>query len=315
MVAGISNDIYAREEGNRGEHGMRTVQQGNLTLMIRLLALGDEHVQTRFLGWELLAQRLDTHVLRLLNHPEMEGLGLYYQVVFVSYFLLNISYFLTWEAWYDTVNQGSANVVVLGEPLLERLIVFAQILFPQFDILVDTFLQVVSVEEDQLAGHDNQTFSGVSIEGLETTVEQLHQLTRIAAGRLVRELASIIKGDTGLCGVRDYKANLRLLGQCHEGCVLRVGVQCPADNIDAFEGVHGLTVDSSLQVHMVQAVLPVQPIYHSFLYWLHHHDTSVEVRLRIHVPDNPIYKGAKEIPFAKLNDLLRHHALRRGMFV
>ena len=201
VVAGISYDVYAREESDRGEHGMRTVQQGNLTLMIRLLALGDEHVQTRFLSRELLTQRLDTHVLRLLNYPEMEGLGLYHQVVFVSYFLLNISYFLTWEAWYDTVNQGGANVVILGEPLLERLIVFAQILFPQFNILVDTFLQVVSIEEDQLAGHDNQTFSRVSIEGLETTVEQLHQLTRIAAGGFVCELASIVKGYTGLCGV------------------------------------------------------------------------------------------------------------------
>ena len=294
---------------------MRTVQQGYLTLMIRLLTFSDEHVQSSILSRELLAQRLDTHVLWLLNHPQVEYLALYYQVVFISDLLLNLRNLLARKTWYNTVNQGSTNIVILCKPLLERLVVVAQILFPQLDILIDTLLEMMTVQEDQLAGHDDESFGWVPVEGLETTVEQLHQFTRITAGGLVMELTRVIKGDTRLCGVRDHKANLGLLGQCHKGRVLRIGVQCPADHIDTFEGVHGFAVHSSLKVHMIQTVLTVQPVNHSSLDGLHHHHASIEIRLGVHVPDNPVNKGAKEIPFAKLNDLLRHHALGCCMLV
>ena len=132
------------------------------------------------------------------------------------------------------------------EPLLESLVVVAQILFPQFDILIDTLLEMVPVQEDQLAGHDDESFGRVAVKGLETTIQQLHQFTRITASWLVMELARVIKGNTRLSGVRDHKANLGLLSQCHEGRVLRVGVQGPADHIDTFEGVHWLAIHAAL---------------------------------------------------------------------
>ena len=66
---------------------------------------------------------------------------------------------------------------------------------------------------------------------------------------------------------------------------------------------------------MIEAVLGIEPIYHTFLYRLHNDNRAVEVCLLVHVPDNPIYKRAEEVAFAKLNNLFRHDALRSKYFV
>ena len=179
MVASIANDVYATQISYRTQHRVRTVQQGHLALVIRFLALGDQHVQTGLVSRELSLQLIDTHVLRFLDYPEVEDLGLYNEVVVVAYFLLNSSDILAREARNDTVHERCAHIVVFLEPLLECLIICAEVIFPQLNVLADTVLEVVSVQEDQLARHKDQTLCRIAVEGLETTEQQLNQLTRI----------------------------------------------------------------------------------------------------------------------------------------
>ena len=44
MIAGIAHDVHSAQVGNGGENGVRTIQQCHLALVIRLFALGDEHM-------------------------------------------------------------------------------------------------------------------------------------------------------------------------------------------------------------------------------------------------------------------------------
>ena len=169
---------------------------------------------------------------------------------------------------------------------------------------------MMAVQENQLAGHDDEALLGVAAEGLIAAVQQLNQLAGIAAGRGVAQLAGGVEGNTGLGGVRYHKTYLGLVGQRHEGLVLGVGVQGARNHVDALQTVHSLTVLTALQIHVIQTVLTVQPVYHTALDGLNHHHAAVEIGLLVHVPQNPVYKGAKEIALTELNHFLRHHAFR-----
>lgn len=92
---------------------MRTVEQSNLALVVRLLALSDEHVQASFLCREFSTQFFDAHVGWLLDNPQVENLSLYNKVVLIADFLLDVCNLLAWESRNDAVNEGSANIVVL----------------------------------------------------------------------------------------------------------------------------------------------------------------------------------------------------------
>ena len=315
VVASVAHDVDTAEVSHRREDGVGTVEQGNLTLVVGFLRLSDEHMQPGFLCGELLAQLLNGHVLGFLDNPEVEYLGLHHEVVVVAHFLLDSGDVLAGEARHDTVHEGSADIVVLGEPLFEALIVSAEVFFPEFDILIDALFEVVSVEENQLAGHEDKSLGGAAVEGLVAAVEQLHKFARVCACRCVGELARGVKGDTRLGGVRDDEADVGLLCQCHESGVLRIGVEGAGDHIDTLQRVHGLAVEATLQVHVVEAVLSVEPLYHAFVNRLYHYNGAVEVGLGIHIPDNPIYKCAEEVAFAELDDTLGCHALGGSPFV
>ena len=229
-------------------------------------------MQTSLVGGELLG-----YFLRSLDHPEVEGLSLNHEVVAVTDLLLNLLDLIAGEARHDTVHEGSIHTASLLEPLLE---VGTEV--PQVDILIDTVLQHVTVQEDQLTGEDDQTLCGVAVEGLVTTIQQLYQFAGIRTGGSILQLTTGVEGDTCLSGVRDHETDLGLVGQCHKGGILGIGIQRTADHVDTLEGVHGLTVLTTLQVHMVQTILGIEP---------------------------------EEVTFTELNHLFRHHALRSKLFV
>ena len=214
------------------------------------------------------------------------------------------------EARYDTVNQSCANVVVFLKPLFEALVICSEIVFPKLDILADAVFQMVTVQENQLARHKDQTFLRIAVECFVATEEQLNELARISRCRGIREFAGIIKRDSGLGGVRNHETDLRLVGKSHEGCVLAVRIQRTADHVNTLERVDCLAIQTALQIHVIEAVLTVEPLHHSFVNRLNNYYRTVEVRLCVHVPYDPVNKCAKEVTLAKLNDFLRHHALR-----
>ena len=305
MVASIANDVDTAEESNGREHGVRTIEQGNLTLVVGFLRGNKQYVQTSLVSRELLL-----NLLRCLNDPEVEVLSLYDEVVAIANLLLNLGNLLAGEARNDAVYESCIDTARLVEPLLE---VSRQL--PQLDVLIDAFFQHVAIEEDELAGEDDETLGGVTVKGLPTAIEQLDEFARIAAGGFVIELARRIESNTCLSSVRDDETNLRLVGQCHESIVLRVGVQRATDDVDALQGVDGLTVLTTLQVNMIQTVLTVQPVDHTLVDGLYDDNRTIEVGLLVHIPDNPINKSTEEVTLTKLNHLFRHHALRSEVFV
>ena len=196
---------------------MRTVEQSHFAFVIGSFALDEEHVQAGLVCGEFSGKLAQVHVLCCLDNPEVEDFSLYNEVVCIADLLLDVGNLFARETWYNAVNQRSANVAILGEPGLELLVVATEVLFPQLNILVDTLLQVVAVEEDELARHDDQTFVLIALEGLEATIEQLGQLTGVRRSGSVSELAVGVESDTGFCSVRDNETDFGLVGQGHEG--------------------------------------------------------------------------------------------------
>ena len=119
----------------------------------------------------------------------MENFGLHHHVIGIANALLDIGNLFARETGYDAIDQCSANVAVFGEPVLELLIIGTEIIFPKFNVLVDTLFQVVTIEEDKFARHDNQSLGFISFEGFEATIKQLSQFTGIGTCRGVCQLA------------------------------------------------------------------------------------------------------------------------------
>ena len=195
----------------------------------------------------------------------MEDFALHDEVVGIANLLLNLCDFLARESRNDAVNECCANVVVLGEPLLELGIVLAEVVLPEFDVLIDALLEVVSIEEDELTRHDDKSLRLIALESLETTIEQLNELAWIAGCRSIGEFASRVEGDASLSGVGNHETNLWLVSQSEECGVLSVRIERTADAVDAGEGVHLLAIETSLEIDMVEAVLCVEPVNHTTL--------------------------------------------------
>ena len=153
----------------------------------------------------------------------------------------------------------------IGEPLLELGIVLAEVVLPKFDVLIDALLEVVSIEEDELTRHDDESLRLIALESLEATIEQLNELAWIAGCRSIGEFASRVESDTCLSGVGNHETNLWLVSQSEECGVLSVRIERTADAVDAGEGVHLLAIETSLEIDMVEAVLCVEPVNHTTL--------------------------------------------------
>ena len=148
VVASVAHDVYAAKVSHRRKYGVRTVQQGNLSFVVRSLRLHKEHIQSCLVCGEFFCQLAEREVLGSFDNPQMEDFGLYNQVVGITDFLLNLRNLLTREARNDAVYQSGAYITILCKPSLELLIICTEVVFPQFDVLVDTFFQMVSVQED-----------------------------------------------------------------------------------------------------------------------------------------------------------------------
>ena len=173
----------------------------------------------------------------------------------------------------------------------------------------------MSVEEYQLAWHDDESLGWVTLEILISVVQQLNELAWVRACRSICELALVIEGDTGLSSVGYDKSDFWLLGKCHVSLVLCVWVKGAADDVDTLKAVYGLSVETALEVYMVEAVLTIEPVYHTSFYRLYDNNATVEVGLLIHVPNNPVNECAEEVSLTELNDFLWHHAFRRCALV
>ena len=76
MMERISHNIHSTQEGDRREHGMRSIEQRHLTLVVGSLRFSYQHIESSLFGRKLLAQGSNRHVGRFLDDPKMEDLGL-----------------------------------------------------------------------------------------------------------------------------------------------------------------------------------------------------------------------------------------------
>ena len=201
MLASVAHDIHSAQISYRAQHGVRAVEQCHLALVVWLLVVGDDNVQTSLVSREVLLHLLYSHIVRLLDYPEVEALSLHHEVVLVANLLLDFVDGVAWETRNDTVYECCAYEAMVGKPSFESLVVCTHVLFPEFDILVDAFLEMVSVKENKLAWHKDKSFLWVTVEEFVAMEEQLYEFTGIAGCWCVCKLAFVIECDACLCSV------------------------------------------------------------------------------------------------------------------
>jgi len=130
MLAGITHNIHATEIGNGRENGVRTIEKSDLTGMVRLFVVGDQHVKAGLVSREFCLHLVHGHVLCFLDHPKMETFCLHHEVVLVAHLLLNLLDILTWESRNDAVYERGTYVTVVGKPCLETLIIRSKVFLP-----------------------------------------------------------------------------------------------------------------------------------------------------------------------------------------
>ena len=293
ILAAFLHGIQAAQVAHRRKHGVRTVQKGHLPLMVRSLGRDEEHVEAGLVGRELGGD-----LLRGLDDPEMEDLGLVQQMVVIAGTLAQLRGGITRITRDDAVHEGAVHTARVLEPVPET---FPEV--PQVDVLADALLQVLAVLEDQLAREDDEALVHRSIEVLVAVIEELGELARIGGSRRIVQLAGRIEGDARLGGVGDDEAHFRLLGELQVGLEVLVGIDAPADDVDQVHAVHGLSVLEALEVQVIEAVLLVEPADHALLDRLDDDHGGVEIGFLVGLPDNPLDKRAEEVAFTELDDL------------
>ena len=229
----------------------------------------------------------------------MEYLGLVKHVVLIADPLAKLGGGVPGISRNNPVNEGAINAAGVLEPVGEA---FPKV--PEVDVLADALLEVLAVLEYQLAREDDESLGHVSLEILVPVVQELGELAGIREGWLVVQLAIGIKGNSGLGGVGDDEAHLGLLGELEVFLEFAVGVESPADHVDHVHAVDTLTLVKALEIKMIEAILLVKHVHHSFLDGLYDHDGSVEIGLLVRFPDDPLDERAEEITFSELDDLL-----------
>ena len=247
----------------------------------------------------LVGRELRSDLLRRLDHPQMEDLGLVQQMVVIAHALAQLGGGIPRITRDNAVHERRVYAAGLLEPGAE---VRAQV--PQVDVLADAFLQVLAVLEDQFARENDEALRLVTLEVLPAMVQELGKLTGIRRGRSVVQLAGGIEGDARLGRIGDDETHLRLFGELQIALEILIGAQAPADDVDQVDAVHGLAVLESLEIQVIQAVLFVKPADHALLDGLHHDDGAVEIGFLVGLPDDPLDECAEEVPFAELDDLL-----------
>ena len=115
---------------------------------------------------ECIRQYID--LLRRLDHPQMEDLGLVQQMVVIAHAFAQLRGGIPRITRDDAVHERTVHAAGLLEPGAE---ILTQV--PQVDILTDAFLQMLAVFEDELAREDDESLGLVALEVLPAVIQEL----------------------------------------------------------------------------------------------------------------------------------------------
>ena len=148
---------------------MRSVEKSDLSFMVWSFARNEKNIKASLVCREFRSDRF-----RSLDNPKMEYFSLYNQIVLIADALMDLPDGILRIAGDYTVDQCTVYAARLLEPCLET---FPEV--PQLDILINTFLELLSVKEDQFARKYDEAFSHVTVEVLISAVKKLSELSRI----------------------------------------------------------------------------------------------------------------------------------------
>ena len=199
IVHAVSYDILAGQISAEYEGGMRTIQNANLSLLIRLVIVCDQNWKICLVDREFLQDRLWS-----LNDPEAERFSGIEQLILIAKLSADCVRFLAWVSGHDTVDQRRTEQIFFPDPVRK-----CSAELPLVGIAQDAVLQLFSIIINQLTGKNQEAFSLLHSEFLKPAVKKLRQLSGKRAGRSVSKLTGRIVYDTGFSCVGDEKTQLR----------------------------------------------------------------------------------------------------------
>ena len=280
VLAGFTYDVDTREVSHRRQYGVRAVEQGNFSLVIRSFGRNEKYVKAGFVGGKFFGYALGS-----FDYPQVENFGLYHQVVVILQFFFDSGNIFAGESRYDTVYERSIYAASLFEPFFE---IFTEV--PQFDILIDGFFQFMAIEENKFAGKDDKALGLIAIECFITVIKQLSQFTGIRRSGSIVQFTSGIESDTSFGRIGYDETHLGLLGKFHKLVVLSIRIERTADDIDHCKAVYHLTFVKALQIYVIKAILLIEHIDHTFFDRLYDNYATIEIGFLVHIINNPIYK-------------------------
>ena len=169
MLTSITYNIDTRQVRYRRKNSMRAIEQCYFAFVIRSFRRYEQYIQSC-----LISREFFSHFLRSFNYPQMEDFSLYNKVIVILYLFFDSIDILAGESRNDTVYQRCIYSASFFKPSFEFI---AKI--PQVDILIDRFLQLVTIQENKFAREDYQSLGLVAIKRFETVIQQLSQFAGI----------------------------------------------------------------------------------------------------------------------------------------
>ena len=273
IVHAVSYDILAGQISAEYEGGMRTIQNANLSLLIRLVIVCDQNWKICLVDREFLQDRLWS-----LNDPEAERFSGIEQLILIAKLSADCVRFLAWVSGHDTVDQRRTEQIFFPDPVRK-----CSAELPLVGIAQDAVLQLFSIIINQLTGKNQEAFSLLHSEFLKPAVKKLRQLSGKRAGRSVSKLTGRIVYDTGFSCVGDEKTQLRVGSTVHQLFIIALGIQAAADAGYDARLCLCLTILTATKQKGIESVLCVDPVRGCRVWrgWLANDDLCVKPCLLI----------------------------------
>ena len=119
---------------------------------------------------------------------------------------------------------------------------------------------MLSVQEDKLAGENDESLVGRTVEIFIAVIQELNELAGVARCGLVGELALGIEGESGLGGIGDDESHFGLFSEFEILFELSVRVEAAADDVNHIDAVNDVAVVKPLKIDVIQSILGIQHI-------------------------------------------------------
>ena len=201
---------------------MRTIQDRDLTLFVRLDVINNQHVERI-----LIKTQLRRYLFWPLNHKQIKMFRSIEKSIVIAKFRFKLRHFITRISGHNPVNQRGTKGVRLIQPLHKR---SGQA--PLLSVTQYQLAQRLAIVINQFTRNDNPAFIKRAVKTGITFKQQPRQLRGVAdRGRVIKCVTGMV-ANTGFCGIRENKTHVRVMRQFQEFIVILIDADFTVNRTD-----------------------------------------------------------------------------------